>query len=294
MNTQKLSIKTFFNPENGNVSYCIPAYQRAYAWGEGNWKQLLADLYETLNSNSPYFFGNILLEDTTPSATTHKKYEIIDGQQRISTIQILLRSLLNTLENTQCETAYFKDKEGNYKLKVVTYDNEYYTALISDNKDNGEMSSPSQQRIKKAKDYFNDKFGEKVKEEKGREFLERLLKKIEKTELWVTYLQDKKSAALMFELQNNRGKDLTNMERLKAYIMYQLYLNVSDDRLNEQIGRIEGLFGDIYKNFNDITLIRNEDDILNYHCQAYNERGYYYKTSGLEHFKEDLKKIESP
>ena len=80
-NTQ--TILGFF--DSSQKSYIIPVYQRAYSWDRDQWKALLDDLKEQTQGGNDYFFGNVLLE----TIIEDKEYEIIDGQQRLTTLTIL-------------------------------------------------------------------------------------------------------------------------------------------------------------------------------------------------------------
>ena len=71
--------------DSSQKSYEVPVYQRAYSWEEPNWKTFLDDLLEQIQGHNNYFFGNLLLE----VISKNRKYEIIDGQQRITTLSIL-------------------------------------------------------------------------------------------------------------------------------------------------------------------------------------------------------------
>lgn len=69
--------------------YEIPFFQRGYVWEEENWEDLFNDL---LDENSDHFLGSIIIKDTKRSG----HYSIIDGQQRLTTISILLRVCYDT------------------------------------------------------------------------------------------------------------------------------------------------------------------------------------------------------
>ena len=147
--------------DSSQKSYEIPVYQRAYSWEQQNWKTLLDDLLEQVKGDNNYFFGNLLLEEISKN----RKYEIIDGQQRITTLTIFMRSILNVLESRRSEPELrafdFEEKvqiylknAGKIKLRPVEYDRACFDSLIVDNKANFSISTPSQNRIKKAKEYF--------------------------------------------------------------------------------------------------------------------------------------------
>ena len=210
-NTQ--TILGFF--DSSQKSYIIPVYQRAYSWDKDQWKALLDDLKEQTQGGNDYFFGNILLE----TIIEDKEYEIIDGQQRLTTLTILIRSILDVLKDKikdgeildftieEKYALYFKSG-GNKKLRPVEYDCACYDALIIDGTNSFEVSTASQRKIKEAKVFFT-----KELQKETTETILKLLVKIESTQLNTVTLFHKKDAALMFELQNNRGKDLTNMEK---------------------------------------------------------------------------------
>ena len=99
-------------------------------------------------------------------------------------------------------------------------------------------------------------------------------------------LEGKKESALMFELQNNRGKDLTNMEKLKSYFMYQLYVYSAPDEVNDNIEYLSNLYSEIYE---EVNLLRgvDEDSVLIRHCQAW-INGFSYRT--IDEVKNKFKK----
>ncbi len=277
--------------DSSQKSYEIPVYQRAYSWEKQNWKTFLDDLLEQIQGDNNYFFGNLLLE----IISKNRKYEIIDGQQRITTLTIFMRAMLNILRSRENapELVDFDFEEkiniflksgGNIKLRPVEYDRACFDTLIVDNKNNFSISTPSQKRIKSAKEYFEKELGNfntgKILE---------ILEKTENTELTVIELEGKKDSALMFELENNRGKELTNMEKIKSYFMYQMYVYSTPEEIETNIESISNIFKHIYLIINDLKSI-NEDSILIYHNNAY-VKGFAYRT--LDDVKDTFKKSDN-
>src|SRR3954447_1876375 len=79
----------------GTKQYVVPLFQRPYSWSEKQWKTLWTDVVEQSRHNDgrPHFFGSIV---TTPAKSVPQgvgKYLLIDGQQRITTIQVLLAAI---------------------------------------------------------------------------------------------------------------------------------------------------------------------------------------------------------
>lgn len=280
--------------DSSQKNFAIPVYQRAYSWDTDEWKTFLEDIREQIKGDNNYFYGNLLLETIRKDI----QYEIIDGQQRLTTLTIFMRALINVLnerkKNGDKIGINLKDKEkiylkngGTIKVRPVEYDQACYDTLIIDNKSSYEVHSPSQERIRNAKNYFIKELQKETTSE-----LLKILDKIESTELTCIELKGKKDSALMFELENNRGKDLTDMEKLKSYLMYQMYVFSKPNETDTNIEYISNIFKLIYLIINDIKKL-SEDSVLNYHCYAYIRGFNYRKLEDIKDvFKESSEKVE--
>ncbi len=279
MDLIKTTIRGLFN---SHIQLTIPVYQRAYSWQKDNWEVFKDDLLQQVEKDNRYSFGNVLLE----TIKQDQSYEIIDGQQRLTTIVIFMRAMLNILCQKKPSSAYVKDlpfffqDRGVIKLRPIPNDTACYDSVIIDNKDYI-ASSPSQKCIIDAKEYFINEL-----KDKDGDFIEKLIELVLDSALNRIELQGKKEAALMFELQNNRGRDLTNMEKLKSFFMYQMYVNSTAIETDNNVTSISSYFEDIYKNIYDIKQL-DEDRILIYHCQAFLDVSYGY--SNLNDIKKELK-----
>ncbi|MBI34873.1 MAG: hypothetical protein CMP67_05860 [Flavobacteriales bacterium] len=98
MEAGKRTINDIFN---GNRILEIPFFQRAYVWGEEQWERLLEDLEHVSQSNKPYFLGSVILkQQPTPAGSqVGDKRILIDGQQRLTTLNLLMKVLC--LKNNQ-------------------------------------------------------------------------------------------------------------------------------------------------------------------------------------------------
>ena len=271
--------------DSSQKHFIIPVYQRTYSWDLDNWNTFLTDLTEQVNGDNNYFYGNLLFETIKKDVT----YEVIDGQQRLTTLVIFFRSIIDILKSRLLkeefefepkikESIYLKNG-GNVKLRVVEYDQSCFESIIIDGKDKFSTATPSQIRILKAKSHFKKELN-KIETS----ILLKILNKVEETELISIELTGKKDSALMFELQNNRGKDLTNMEKLKSYFMYQMYVYSPEGETESNVAYVSKIFKLIYLIINDLKGL-NEDSVLIYHCNAY-VKGFNYRT--LKDIKEKL------
>ncbi|MSS18763.1 DUF262 domain-containing protein [Sodaliphilus pleomorphus] len=264
-----------------SIQFVIPVYQRAYSWQIENWKVFLNDLLEQVNRENEYSYGNLLLETIKKDSD----YDVIDGQQRLTTLIIFMRSLYNVLEEKDADEEHLADveeffeKKKRKRLRPVDNDRACFDSIIIENK-TYPVTSNSQKCINDAKDYFFKELS-KVDLDTLIQIKDIILdSKVNRLEL-----QGKKEAALMFELQNNRGKDLTNMEKLKSYFMYQMYVNSPAEETDANVENISNYFKEIYKTVYDIKGI-DEDSILNYHCFAYLTASFNYRN--LDDIKKEL------
>ncbi len=93
--------------------YDIPFFQRAYVWGEENWSELLENLS---NKNGNHFLGSIILKNELALAGDVARFSVIDGQQRLTTLSILLRACYDHIVKHRDE--YGCDDEILTKCKV--------------------------------------------------------------------------------------------------------------------------------------------------------------------------------
>ena len=261
------------------VSFQIPEYQRAYSWEKPQWKQFLDDLQ---NVQEKYYLGHFLFEDGEDC------YQVIDGQQRLTTCMIFFRAVVNC-----CEARGFVDNEIKlYKnflydkiqdkvcLKTVAYDNNFFYNLIINNTPTGTPTTKSQKNIKDALIYFSDAF-----EQFNTEEILRMAKLLSLATITYHIVADKAMAAQIFVFQNDRGKDLSELEKIKSYLLLQVYLNSSGQKQKDAIERIDHDFAKIYEGITQIDL--HEDSVVNYFWRSVSAKGLYSDNT-LSEIKEVL------
>ena len=91
----QMTIADVFSISSDKV-YKIPKYQREYTWGQREWNLLFNDIIENENG---YFLGSIICVDKSKSAMNDVELEVIDGQQRITSLSLLLVALYTTLKS---------------------------------------------------------------------------------------------------------------------------------------------------------------------------------------------------
>ena len=107
--TEKIKAKEYFIKDllSPKFVFEIPDYQRAYSWTTENLKQLVEDINDSIKLNEdrdfenfePYFIGSIVLCGKEYKEDGFGRYEVIDGQQRLTTFVILIYELINFIKN---------------------------------------------------------------------------------------------------------------------------------------------------------------------------------------------------
>jgi uncharacterized protein with ParB-like and HNH nuclease domain len=126
----------YFNGEKQNL---IPLFQRPYTWDETNWRTLSDDVmvqYD-LEDDSTHFMGAIVSVPTRSVPVGVNKFLIIDGQQRLTTVSILLCALRDCLDAnsaTRIQEVYlinrFLEPEDTLKLVPTQADRDLYRAIV--------------------------------------------------------------------------------------------------------------------------------------------------------------------
>ena len=88
---------------NQNERLRIPSYQRRYSWGIEHFEDLWNDLNK-ISSDGSHFFGTIVFMSKTHVAQGTNEIDIVDGQQRVTTISILFCAIRDHLQETTAET----------------------------------------------------------------------------------------------------------------------------------------------------------------------------------------------
>ena len=207
--------------EGSDTRFIIPVYQRNYDWKKENCKQLLDDLLRVAIEERPsHFFGSIV------SSSEGSDNIIIDGQQRLTTVSILLLALTDLIREgkVSCDMPYLADKitndylvdqwqpeEKKIKLKPVKNDLKAFNRLFGDEDDFILDSKVTQNYL-----FFREQIvasGIKADE---------LFAAIRKLVVIDISLEDGDNAQLIFESLNSTGLDLSEADKVRNYVLMGL------------------------------------------------------------------------
>jgi len=219
--------------------YSVPDYQRGYAWERRHWQDLWDDI-ELLEDGQEHYTGTLVLH-SIPGASfsddngdVFTQHDIVDGQQRLTTISILMVEMIRQFEllgnkkSKALRNRYIvttKDGVQMPKLKLNRDTNDFYRRSIIAVE--GDISATpkifSERRLQEARDFFRKQFEEK-KVELGSGFgtwLEGVNNKVvSQMKLTVYVVPEESDVGVIFEVMNNRGKPLAEMEKVKNYLLF--------------------------------------------------------------------------
>ena len=274
--------KTISELFDGRKIFNIPNYQRAYAWEEKQLKDFVEDI-ENQKSDRNYFFGTILFQEQ-PRDAGFEMIDIVDGQQRITTLIIFMKLLLVEREKAGNDVTMLEDTYiqvyNRYKLHVLDDDNDFFTSYIlqDHHPDVSQVKTPSQGRLLEAKKFLR----QSIKEYPDK--IEEFIDTIENMKVLTYSVEDKGEATLIFETTNDRGKSLTSLEKTKSFLMHKTY--IVSDKPETDLETLQNRFSEIYRDYEKIQSHVDEDSILQYHFIAF-ER--WYRKSDYQHSVQTIK-----
>jgi uncharacterized protein with ParB-like and HNH nuclease domain len=213
----------------GTNQFVVPLFQRPYTWDESRWKALWSDLIELCEDETdvpkPHFLGSIVTVPTRSVPEGVTKFLLIDGQQRLTTLQILLaalrdksKSLAGTLAE-RLDKSYlvnqFEDSFDHYKL-LPTQTNGDRAAFLAVIK--GEAASESGSRIAKAYGWFQKKL--KSRSSPDPEKLAGII--LRRLSLVSIVLDHDDNPHLIFESLNYKGEPLTQGDLIRNYFLMRV------------------------------------------------------------------------
>ena len=249
------------------LSYRVPPFQRDYSWTEDEWDDLWQDILGLLEADGElsHYMGYLVLQ-----SSNSKEFDIIDGQQRLTTLSIMMLAALGHLQDLvtarldPANNAKRKDQlQNSYigyldpvslvprsKLELNRHNNRYYqTYLVPLEKLPQRGLNASEHQLRKAFHWFKERIKAQVgmTATSGRAlaaFLDQLVDKLFFTVITVT---DELNAFKVFETLNARGVRLSATDLLKNYLFSVISTPDTHETelksLEERWERIVGLLG---------------------------------------------------
>lgn len=217
--------------DGSDKRFIIPLYQRNYDWKEENCEQLFQDLLKMHHSDrKSHFFGSIV---SNIQSGTEDRF-IIDGQQRITTVSLMLIAMVNAYKagDIQATDSKLVDKifkrylvdeyqedERKVKLKPIKKDMDAFDSLLYKPKDQYVKGS----NVTRNYEFFYDKIM------KSGLTMDELFETIKKLEVINIKLDEDDDPQLIFESLNSTGLDLSEADKIRNYLLMSLAPAEQDD-----------------------------------------------------------------
>ena len=233
---------------NGYKQFVIPVYQRPYSWGQEQCQRLWKDIVRMQKENiACHFVGSFVLAAEQAMPTGVQKFLIIDGQQRMTSLILLLIALRNysqqhledlTVDGEMIEGMCLKNQYDRtnepYKLVPTEWDREDLFRLIDDTL----LGEPTQSRIYSNYLFFEEKVN-------SRELSPaQIYESIGKLEIvYIILDQGKDNPQLIFESLNSTGLDLSQTDLIRNYLLMSLPIEQQRQIYQTWWHPLEKLFG---------------------------------------------------
>ncbi|WP_154408638.1 DUF262 and DUF1524 domain-containing protein [Helicobacter pylori] len=222
-----------FIKDNQKNQLVIPIYQRLYSWEKEQCKQLWDDIVKTGGNDqmNGHFIGSILYVLDGIMHSDNVLF-IIDGQQRLTTITLLLTALRNHLSDEvrrkEIEDHYLinSDEDSDKKFRLILSDSDKDTLLYLIDKDRRKPSEPSLKIVENFK-LFEEWVSNTDK-------LETIFKGLEKLMIVEIALEKgKDDPQLIFESMNSKGMELTQTDLIRNYIVMETEIEKQEGFYNK-------------------------------------------------------------
>ncbi len=233
--------------------FYVPDYQRGYAWSDSNVDDLLQDILHLMrvpDTQINHYTGTLVL--TKPKEEQRiPRFGLVDGQQRMTTLVILMRCIAEASEKLDAdrhrylqETYVIRGEPGN-EQSVMLLGKEiqpYFSRVIigNDSKEQVPIEYNSHQALLDAKERITNWVAKHSKDSET--FLNTLVNSVERRLGFLVYSpQDIAEVGIMFEVINNRGKELSELEKVKNYLIYscaKLGAETLRDQVNESWSQV--------------------------------------------------------
>jgi len=310
----KASAKNLLSIIKEPKQFIIPIYQRTYSWHYKHCALLLNDIQEASKSEKGHFIGSIVyFQPDIHTLAEINKYLVIDGQQRITTITLLIAALVKFIENNpECEVDTTAKKLRNYYLFNAEEDNDLYFKLLLTKRDKdtlkdlltNKLSPPNQSnRIVENQEYFYKQI--------DKNNINTIYKGLQKLIVVDVALdREKDNPQLIFESLNSTGLNLSQADLIRNYILmgqetsiqknlYEKYWYPMEQSFGENISALPWFMrdyltmklssipkiGEVYETFKDYFNTYKDEIGIEEILKSLYEYSQYYVSISLQ--KED-------
>ena len=216
----------------GDRTFTIPVYQRNYEWKDSECSKLFSDIEMVASGNSSHFVGTIVYV-TSDANPTWSEYTVIDGQQRITTVMLLLKAIHDLSEderikrqiwNTYLTNEYASEEKYRLKLKPIESDYITWSKVIE-----GHIPDNISSNIWKNYELFKHKI------QNSSFSLQEIFDAVGKLEIVYIQLEvGKENPQIIFESINSTGLSLTQGDLIRNFLLMNCESTEKQTRLYKE------------------------------------------------------------
>lgn len=233
----------------GKKQFQIPIYQRTYSWGHKQCEKLLQDILIASTNAEAHFIGSVVyFQPETVNTTSVPRFLVIDGQQRLTTVTILLVAIRDFLQNNpdlklkdtsaeEIQDSYLinphKRGDDKFKLLLTKRDKETLVKILNQTP----LDEQSSKRIQDNYNYFLEKI--------NAENIQNIFSGIQKLVIVDAALEfGKDNPQLIFESLNSTGLGLSHADLIRNFIIMGQPKDIQDRVYEKSWFPMEKLFGE--------------------------------------------------
>ena len=223
INATKEKLASFFQ---GTIQYEVPFFQRAYVWDDENWATLWDHVIGVLERHEQrlsgeHFIGTVITKQRPAERLGQQVHDLIDGQQRLTTIALLLQAIGDTstgdvprLKEAISHDLRFRDTRNQVHSRIMpsSYDRTYFDGIMAGEADLGLLNGDH--KIVRAYRFFRDRLSD-MSDDRRDQFRLVLLERVSLISMMLSHDDDEQE---IFDTINSLGVRLTTAELLKNYI----------------------------------------------------------------------------
>lgn len=267
-------------------AFVIPDYQRGYAWTSDHREDLLTDLegLDALAASKMHYTGTLVLHrGRHPSKTVFGRaidvLDVVDGQQRLTSLVVLLSVIARRLEALATEEA--RERARNLRETFIAYKDtqkltpngdasRFFRDHVLGDPTHGAPSSPPEKALRDARrqfdEFVNDRLAKLANDDAKLAWLDRWSSLVTTRLGFVVFeVQDEADVGVMFEAMNARGKRLTQFELVKNYLLFVAAKVAIGDSLQMITADVNDTWKHVVNVLDMAGLSDNDDQLMQYH-----------------------------
>lgn len=289
MDAAAVNIQIFYS---ANEKFVIPAYQRRYSWEQKQCSELFEDILK-LEETREHLLGMVIYQ-TLPQADGSNLSEIVDGQQRTTSISLLLKAIqirLTELNSegtqnhiiTQIETFLYQFGIAGKKIKIQlgNMDNADFQSII--NNPNNNRFEPQNPKIRSAYNYFFQRLSQMSANQINTFYYDLISNAI----IIRIKIDTARNAYKLFEATNNRGKKLSDTDKIKNFLLGTVAEIAENNNNPELLSEAINYWTQIIRNIEDLP---SEDEFLRHYLIS-KKRNVVSKSKITDEFELYFKNI---